>query len=78
MISDSDSYQWCCVTFFFQVFYRPMMKMSVMSRQYINQLFPNLDALIKIHGKSTKPLWFCRCINLTTDNSKQFIWKFSY
>ena len=39
------------VFFFFQVFYRPMLKFNVMSKQYINQLFPNLDELIKIHGK---------------------------
>lgn len=42
---------WCF--FFFQVFYRPMLKFNVMSKQYINQLFPNLDELIKIHGKWT-------------------------
>ena len=41
---------WCL---FFQVFYRPMLKFNVMSKQYINQLFPNLDELIKIHGKWT-------------------------
>lgn len=41
---------WC---FFFQVFYRPMLKFNVMSKQHINQLFPNLDELIKIHGKWT-------------------------
>ena len=35
----------------FQVFYRPMLKFNVMSKQYINQLFPNLDELIKIHGE---------------------------
>ena len=39
--------------FFFQVFYRPMLKFNVMSKQHINQLFPNLDELIKIHGKWT-------------------------
>lgn len=32
-----------------KVFYKPMLKMNVMSKQQINQLFPNLDALIKIH-----------------------------
>lgn len=41
---------WCL---FFQVFYRPMLKFNVMSKQHINQLFPNLDELIKIHGKWT-------------------------
>ena len=30
-----------------------MLKFSVMSKQHINQLFPNLDELIKIHGKWT-------------------------
>ena len=30
-----------------------MLKFNVMSKQYINQLFPNLDELIKIHGKWT-------------------------
>ena len=54
--------------FCFQVFYRPMVKMSVMSKQYINQLFPNLDALIKIHGKWAKPIWFVGH-NVTMDNS---------
>ncbi|XP_020614021.1 rho guanine nucleotide exchange factor 11-like isoform X1 [Orbicella faveolata] len=39
-----------------KVFYRPMMKMNVMSRQYINQLFPNLDALIKIHVSLMKSM----------------------
>lgn len=32
-----------------KVFYRPMLKFNVMSKQHINQLFPNLDELIKIH-----------------------------
>lgn len=41
------------IIIFFQVFYRPMLKFNVMSKQHINQLFPNLDELIKIHGKWT-------------------------
>ncbi|XP_078379689.1 rho guanine nucleotide exchange factor 11-like isoform X2 [Oculina patagonica] len=39
-----------------KVFYRPMMKMNVMSKQYINQLFPNLDALVKIHVSLMKSM----------------------
>ncbi|KAK2573471.1 Rho guanine nucleotide exchange factor 1 [Acropora cervicornis] len=32
-----------------KVFYKPMLKMNAMFKQEINQLFPNLDALMQIH-----------------------------
>ena len=48
-----DDFTLKCVVCF-QVFYKPMIKMNIMPYTQIHQLFPNLDALIQLHGKEAK------------------------